>query len=173
ESGQLQGLGPFDASSDPRSQLASRADALCRRLIDVEQALGEEEWWLLGRALPEARLLAEVTSLLAVARGELENTLAQHYGRPIPRSDSTDQFTALTAPTPAQTSDPGWLAARREQAIRLLRLVASSLPPMLQYGQMLRAYAERVGLPMAAVDAFGIVANGLGEAYEALREPPQ
>jgi hypothetical protein len=166
-------MGSFEHPGDPQSELAGRADTLCRRLIDIEQALAEQEWWLLGRALPEARLLAEVTSLLAVARGELENTLAQYFGHPITRSDFTDQFNALTTPSAAQTHDPVWLAARRDQAIRLLRLVASSLPPMLQYGQMLRAYTERAGLARGAVDAFGIVADRLGEAYEALREPPQ
>src|SRR5215813_3282820 len=103
ESGQLQGTGPLNRFGDPRGELVGRSDMLCRRLVDIEQALAEEEWWLLGRALPEARLLAEVTSLLAVARGELENTLAQYFGRPLTRSDFTDQFNALTAPTPAQT----------------------------------------------------------------------
>src|SRR5262249_14567785 len=92
ESGQLRAMGWASGVNDPRSELVGRADILCRRLIEVELALSEEEWWLFGRILPEARLLAEVTSLLAVARGELENTLAQHFGRPITRNDSTDQF---------------------------------------------------------------------------------
>jgi hypothetical protein len=161
------------ATGNPRAALAERADALCRRLVDIEHAVAVEEWWLLGRALPEARLLAEVSSLLAVARGELENVLAQHFGRSSARSDATDQFNSLAAPSPEQTSDPVWLAGQREKAIHLLRLVASSLPPMMQYAQMLRAHAERLGFASGAVDSLGIVADRLNEAYEALRQPPR
>lgn len=169
-----QGKGsPSSSASDPRLALAVRADTLCRRLIDVERAIAEDEWWLLGRALPEARLLAEISSLLAVARGELEHVIAKHLGGPAAGSDATDQFATPTQPSQAQLSDPTWLATQRDRAIQLLRLVASGLPPMTQYAQMLRDHAERAGLTMAALDSLGIVTDRLSEAYDALRHPPR
>lgn len=171
--GQGRGSQPSSSMTDPRLALAVRADALCRRLVDVERAIAEDEWWLLGRALPEARLLAEISSLLAVARGELENVIAQHLGGPSATSDATDQFATPAQPSQAQLSDPAWLAAQRERAIQLLRLVASTLPPMAQYAQMLRDNCERAGLAMAALDSLSIVVDRLSEAYDALRQPPQ
>jgi len=54
------------------SALTGQCASLLQRLIAVERALGVREWWLLGRDVPEARQVAEVASLLAVARGELE-----------------------------------------------------------------------------------------------------
>ncbi len=153
--------------------LAGRTDALWRRLQDIEQALGVREWWLLGRALPEARLLSEISSLLAVARGEMENLLTQIFGRTIPRNDQTDQFAAVPGAEELQSDDPAWLAASRDQAIGLLRMVAAALPAMLQYAEMLQGYAERIGLAPAVLDAFSIVAERLDEVREALRYPPQ
>ena len=161
------------AAGTPQEELADRAETLCHRLMDIEQALAAQEWWLLGRALPEARLLAELASLLAVARGELENTLAQYFNRPTLRAEQPEQSQGVHGPSTAELSDPAWVAANREQAVYLLRVVASALPPMMQYSQLLHSNAERLGLASAGVDAFGIVADRLNDAYEALREPPQ
>lgn len=172
-SGQRWGSQPSSSMTDPRLALAVRADALCRRLIDVERAIAEDEWWLLGRALPEARLLAEISSLLAVARGELEHVIAHHLGGPSAGNDATDQFATPAQPTQAQLSDSTWLGAQRDRAIQLLRLVASAVPPMTQYAQMLKDHCERADLPMTALDALGIVIDRLSEAYEALRQPPR
>jgi hypothetical protein len=174
EAAQMGREGPmYGTTGDPREELAERAETLCRRLMDIEQALAVQEWWLLGRALPEARLLAEVASLLAVARGELENALGQFFGRQSARHEQTDQFTALGGPAPSEMNDPAWRAAQRDQAIHLLRLVASALPAMMQYAQLLQTHAERLGFPSAATDAFGIVVGRLEEAYDSLRQPPQ
>ena len=151
--------------------LGERAEALCKRLTDVEQALAVQEWWLLGRVLAEARLLAEVGSLLAVARGELEAVLNRYFERGVPRSDITDQF-ATVEDMPDRAQDAAWVAASRDQAIGLLRMVAASLPPMLQYAQMLRSYAEQLGMPSEAVDALAIVVDRLNETGEAFRQPP-
>lgn len=158
---------------DAVTALADRAEALWRRLVDIERAISVQEWWMLGRVVPEARVLAEVASLLAVARGELENALSVFFGRGSERLDRTDAYTTITAEPPGDLSDPTWLAASRDQAIGLLRLVASMLPPMLQYAQMLAEYGQRLGLTAGVVDAFSIVSGRLNEVGEALRQPPQ
>lgn len=155
------------------SALAGRADTLWKRLLDIEHTLAVQEWWLLGRALAEARLLAEISSLLAVARGELENVLILSLGRNIARSDATDQFPAVGDEVSDHMSDPAWIAANRDQAIGLLRMVALALPPMLQYAQMLRAYAERLGFAPGVVDALSIVGDRLSEVSDMLHEPPR
>ena len=149
-----------------------RAEALYHRLAEIEAALGVREWWLLGRALPEARLLAEIASLLAVARAELETALMQVFGANIARlepaeapEDGADE--ALAA------QDPARLAEHRDQALGLLRMVALALPNLLQYAQMLRQYAEQYALPSEATGAFGIVADRLTDVGESLREPPR
>lgn len=160
-------------SSDTQTgELAMRAQALTQRLHEIEDALSVQEWWLLGRELPEARLLSEISSLMAVARAELETVLTQVFGTAVPYGDSADH--APDGPADANAPhDDTWHAQRREQALGLLRTIALALPPMLQYAQMLRQYAERFGLPSAAIDGFGIVSDRLNEIGEALREPPR
>ena len=162
-------------STDARArELGARADALYRRLVEIESALGVREWWLLGRALPEARLLSEIASLLAVARAELETALIQVFGADIARAEPTEAEASDGGAGETQaTQDPAWLAEQRDQAIGLLRMVALSLPNLLQYAQMLRQYAGHYALPSAATEAFGIVADRLGEVGESLREPPR
>ena len=170
------GLGTPPAAaynSDPSAALGGRAEALFRRVRDIEKALAVQEWWLLGRVLPEARVLAEVSSLLAVARGELESALSHYFKIEVERAGQTDQFTAVDGAAPGDTNDAAWVTARRDQAVGLLRMVAAVLAPMLQYAQMLRTYAEHLGLPSGAVDAFAIVQDRLSEIDEALRQPPE
>jgi hypothetical protein len=159
--------------ADRIEALATRAEALWRRLCEIESALAVREWWLLGRTVPEARLVAEVSSLLAVARGEMENVLAQGFGMSIPRSDATDQYSAIGHDDILHTEEPAWISACHTQAIGLLRMVAASLPAMLQYAQMLRSYSEQLAVPTSALDSLGIVADRLNETGEALRTPPQ
>ncbi len=158
-------------SADPVAALGVRAGTLLRRLRDIERALAVQEWWLLGRVLPEARVLAEACSLLAVARGELESALANYFNADIGQAERTDQFAAVEG-APGDTEDAAWVAACRDQALGLLRMVAATLVPMLQYAQMLHTYAEHLGLHSGAVDAFGIVHDRLTELDEALRQPP-
>ncbi|HEX6799445.1 MAG TPA: hypothetical protein VF116_17185 [Ktedonobacterales bacterium] len=160
-------------STDARArELGMRAEALYRRLVEIEAALGVREWWLLGRALPEARLLSEIASLLAVARAELETALVQVFGANITRAEPVETPDG-GADEARAAQDPAWLAEQRDQAIGLLRMVALSLPNLLQYAQMLRLYSGQYALPSAATEAFGIVADRLGEVGESLREPPR
>lgn len=161
------------SSADPGAALGGRAEVLLRRVRDIEKALAVQEWWLLGRVLPEARVLAEVASLLAVARGELESALAHYFTIETEQVGQTDQFAAVEGVEPGDTNDEAWVAASRDQALGLLRMVAAALAPMLQYAQMLRTYGEQLGLPSGAVDAFGIVYDRLAEIDEALRQAPE
>jgi hypothetical protein len=155
-----QGAGAPDA-------LAGRASTLLQRIFDVERTLSVQEWWMLGRAVRDAGVLAEIVSLLAVARAELEDVLARTFGRPPLLGDSSDLF----PPPSIHLEDPEWVRASRDQAVGLLRMAASALPAMQQYAQMLRQGAERMNLPMAAIDALDVVADRLGQAYEAIAHP--
>jgi hypothetical protein len=171
---QFEASNPTGNSPTERAEaLAARAEALWRRICEIESALAAREWWLLGRAVPEARLVAEISSLLAVARGEMENALIQGFGLPIPRSDATDQYNAIGRDDTFHADDPAWISACRTQAIGLLRMVAASLPAMLQYAQMLRSYSDQLAVPTSALDSLGIVVDRLNESGEALRTPPQ
>ena len=153
--------------------LAGRAEALWRRVSEIEGAVAIREWWLLGRAVPEARLLAEISSLLAVARGEMENALAQGFGHVVPSLEITEQYPAAGYDDAEKVQDPAWIATCREQAVGLLRMIAASLPAMLQYAQMLHSYGEQLEVTTAAIDSLSIVADRLNEIGEALRVPPQ
>lgn len=152
--------------------LGRQGEALLQRLVDVELAIGVREWWIFGRALPEARLLSEIGSLLAVARGELNDVLVSSFQRPPLTYDPTEAAAPEEEEDPLAVSDPRWLAAARDQALGLLRMVAVSLPAMRQAADILRAGGDRTGMPTAANDGLGIVAGRLAEAYEALQQPP-
>lgn len=152
--------------------LGMRVQALLQRVQDVERALTAQEWWLLGRSLPEARLLAEVSSLLAVARGELDLFMAQFFGRPMPVQDTDNSLSPLATELKARMPFDV-LAARRAEVLGLLRFSAATLPAMRQYAEVLRTHAAQLGLTASAVDALGIVADRLGEAVEALQQPPE
>ena len=164
---------PSNGAAERIDALAGRAEALWHRVSEIEGAVAVREWWLLGRAVPEARLLAEVSSLLAVARGEMENALVQGFGHSISRPDITEQYNAVGHDEAGRTEDPAWISACREQALGLLRMIAASLPAMFQYAQMLHSYGEQLGIITPAVDSLGIVADRLNEIGEALHVPPQ
>lgn len=144
--------------------VGAQADLLLRRLLELERELAAQEWWLLGRVLPEARTLAEVTSLLAVARAELDGFLSQYCGRapvgPPPADDTGDE-------TP-ESDDPAQLQQQRQAASQLLQMLVAALPPTLNFARQLRPFAERNGMPEAATDTLGIVADRIAEAQEAL-----
>jgi hypothetical protein len=150
-------------------ELAGRSEMLLHRIVEIEQGLAVQEWWLLGRALPEARLLTEIISLLAVARGELFQFLADFFGRAPLGFDPAENPTDNEKP---RLDDPRWMDERRQQTLYLLRNVAASLPSMIQYARMLRANAERLSLAVTALDGLSIVAGRLEEAYELLQQPP-
>jgi hypothetical protein len=149
-------------------ELGARAETLLRRLRDVEEALTDQEWWLMGNVFPEAARLAEVTSLLSVARGELETFLGEVCGMQIaPMSErkrsNEDIFTLM--------GDPMWMSGSREKAGALLRMLIMQVPPMRQYAVALQANAERLRVPSAAMDPLGITAERLEEVEEILRQP--
>jgi len=152
-------------------ELTARAETLLKRLREVEDALTDQEWWLMGRVMPEARVLAEMTSLLSVARGELETFLAEVAGQrndaesAARRKEQDDVFDLM--------GDPMWMSGSREKAIALLRMCAAQIQPMRQYANVLQANAEKLRLPAVAIDPLSIASERLVEAEELLRQPPR
>ncbi len=168
-SGQIGGQAPQQPNLD---ELANRAMTLLQRVRDVERSLAGQEWWLLGKVAPEARLLSELASLLAVARGELEGFLTDYCHRHLPPFELPEPTPEATDAVLAGMNNPRWLAAQREQAIGHLRMVAGALPAMSQYAQTLRIHAERLGVTAAALDPLTIVMDRLNDAQETLQQPP-
>jgi hypothetical protein len=157
---------------DSIEALATRIEALWRRVMDIERSIAVQEWWMLGRALPEARLLAEIASLLAVARGELETVLGQVFGRALPMSGQMDALPG-GGQQAMQPENYAWLDASRDQAVGLLRMVAIALPPMLQFSHALTDYCRQSGVATDVTDALDVVTGRLSEMDEALRQPPR
>lgn len=153
--------------------MGAQGDILMRRLLDLELLLGVNEWWLLGSKIPAAKVLAEVVSLLAVARAELGQCLMEYCGRapaePLSASESDGADDADDAP---DLNDAAEVAVRTEQATQMLRTMAEALPPTTQFARQLYAYAGRAGLNAAAVDSLGIVADRLDEARETVAAAP-
>ena len=127
------------------------------------------EWWLLGRDVPEARQVAEVASLLAVARGELEQALHEQFDWRLPMSNA-DAAEQEEADELELMGNPAWIQARRDEANGLVRMLRQNLPGMRTFAEQLRANAADAGMPATALGALGIVQDRLGEAIEALRE---
>jgi hypothetical protein len=154
------------------SALLAQYVSLLQRIIAVERALSVQEWWLLGRAIPEAGQVAEVASLLAVARGELEQALDEQFDWRMPAMDTnaSEQEGELEVVSPDLTSNPTWIEARRDEANRLLRMLAQNLPSMQSFAEQLLANAGDAGMTAAAFGALGIAQDRLGEAIETLRE---
>ena len=125
----------------------------------------------MGRVMAEARVLAEMTSLLSVARGELETFLTEVGGmrndaeNAARRKEQDDVFDLM--------SDPMWMSGSREKAIALLRMCAAQIQPMRQYANVLQANAEKLRLPAVAIDPLSIASERLVEAEELLRQPPR
>lgn len=152
------------AGQTPGALVGAQGDILMRRLLDLELLLGVNEWWLLGRKIPAAKVLAEAVSLLAVARAELDQCLVEYCGRsPVELPSSEESSDAEDDP---DLSDAGELAVRTEQATQMLRTMGEALPPTTHFAQQLHAFAGRAGLNAAAVDSLGIVADRLDEARE-------
>ena len=149
-------------------ELGVRAETLLRRLRDVEEALTDQEWWLMGNVFPEASRLAEVTSLLSVARGELEGFVVDVCGMSVPPTpdpkSAPDDIHMLMG-------DPMWMSGSREKAVALLRMLVAQTPPMRQYALALQANAERLRVPSSAMDPLGITAERLAEVEDILRQP--
>jgi hypothetical protein len=160
--------------SQPVSQaaiaaVAPQADLLMRRLLNLEQRLEAEEWWLLGRAFAEARVLAEVASLLSVARAELDQMLVQFCGRQptvLPANDTGDD---PANELPDSSGDPARLTRQRAEGLQVLQVLAVALPPTTMFARQLGPFAERSGMPPAAVEVLGIVADRVLDAQEAVQ----
>jgi hypothetical protein len=154
------------------SALLAQYTSLLQRISAVERALSVQEWWLLGRAVPEAGQVAEVASLLAVARGELEQALDEQFDwrMPVIDTDRVEEEGDFETASPDPVSDPAWSQARGEEANRLLRMLRQNLPSMLSFAEQLRANAEEAGMLSAALNALGIVQDRLGEAIETVRQ---
>jgi hypothetical protein len=157
--------GPLTAGAE---SLATPTAELLRHVREAERALGAQEWWLLGREIPEALALSEIVSLLAVARGELEQVVSGSFGQ-LPTGASEDEPATEDVVT-SLMSDPGWLAARRDEAAALIITARSALPGLAQYAQALQAHAERAGMPPNTLSALGIVADRLSEVTEAISQ---
>ncbi|HLY31045.1 MAG TPA: hypothetical protein VKQ36_08445 [Ktedonobacterales bacterium] len=153
-------------------ELANRAGPLLQRITDVERTLTTQEWWLLGKSLNEARLLAEISSLLAVARGELAGFLTDYCQRHPALPEINEPSAEETDEILARMNDLRWLGAQREQAISLLRMAAAALPAMSQYARTLHTHAERLGIDQAAIDPLSITMDRLNDALEILQQPP-
>jgi hypothetical protein len=155
-------------SPEVASALIAQCASLLQRIVAVERALATHEWWLLGRVVPEAGQVAEIASLLAVARGELEQALDEQFDwrMPVTNGDApADEGDPATL-----ANDPAWARERESEAAGLLRMLAKALPNMWSFAEQLRANAEGAFMPSAALSALGIVQDRLGEAIETLRE---
>jgi hypothetical protein len=160
--------------SQPVSQaaiaaVAPQADLLMRRLLELEQRLSAEEWWMLGRAVPEARVLAEVASLLAVARAELDQMLVQFCGRQPTMPSVADDAEDDQVDDAVGGDDPSQIARQRAEALQLLQVLAVALPPTTTFARQLGPFAERSGMPPAAVEVLGIIADRVLDAQEAIQ----
>jgi hypothetical protein len=149
--------------------VAEQGDILMKRLQELERALSAQEWWMLGRDIPEARVLAEIVSLLAVARAELDQLLVQYCGRPPTRSAAPGD---AAVPSP-EGADPTRLSRQRAIASQLLQMLGLALPPTINFARQLYPFAQHYGLPAAGLDTLVIVSDRLQEAYEALSAPAQ
>ncbi len=148
-----------------------QAARLMRQLNELDRAASAQEWWMLARAVPEARSLAEVSSLLAVASAELDQFLVRFFGDPATRSPAAEGAGApATAPL---TDEPDQVAVQRASAARLSQTLESVLPPTTTFAHALAQLAQRTSMTPDAVDALGIVAERLDEAQEALRAPAE
>ena len=131
------------------------------RLADVERLATTQEWWMYGRVLPEARRIAEMTSLLAAARAEL-GQLLDALGYPHP--------THLAAPGTSElrfaqsfAGDEGWAMAHREEAISVLRLASQAVPVLL-------SHAARIAYQLGDSSVSVRVRHVLGRLAERLAE---
>lgn len=146
--------------------IGPQAELLMRRLEELERLLAVQEWWMLGRTLPEAQALAEVVSLIAVARAELDEFLSQFCGIATAASPAA---AGDEGATPPQSNTPDALLAQRASAAQVLRVLAAALPPTTTFARALRPSAERNALPPAALDLLGIVSDRLADAQETLQ----
>ncbi len=158
----LNSQGMPDGGAD--QTLAGYVQSLLTRVAEIERALGAREWWLLGRAFPEAQPLSEIASLLAVVRAELDAVLPQQ----VPSWPAAEPEAVVSDDERGLLNDPGWVQARRDEAVVLLNQAAAALPVLLQDVQQAQVSAERSQVPAGVVEALGIARDRLREACETL-----
>lgn len=115
-----------------------------------------------GRVLPEARNIAEVTSLLAAARAEL-GQLLDTLGVPHPIKLNHPGTTELRF-AQSFAGDEGWGYAHREEAISVLKMTAMAMPLLLSQAARVSYYLED------ASAATGIVRRSLARLAARLNE---
>jgi hypothetical protein len=145
--------------------VGQQGSVLMKRLQELDRALGVQEWWMLGRDIAEAATLSEVSSLLAVARAELDQVLVEYCALP----SSLATVSSDAAPEPPDASDATRITRQRAIANQLLQMLGMALPPTIDFARQLRPFAEFHGMPAAGVDTLTIVADRLEEAFEALQ----
>ncbi len=148
--------------------LAMQVQPLATHVAHLERALTSREWWLLGRAIPEAQVLSELGSLLAVVRAEGEGMLGQRA----PETPGDEGQDAVADDEHHLLNDPGWVQARREEAVAMLGTAATTLPQLLQYTQQLLRTAGPVSGSSSLREGLEIARDRLREAYEAVQLPP-
>jgi hypothetical protein len=148
--------------------LATQVQTLVEHVVEAERALSAREWWLLGRAIPEAHVLSELASLLSVARAELEGLLGQ-----VAPSAPTGEADEATVSDDEQhlLNDPGWVQARCDEAVALLGQAATNLPALLEYTQQLLLLAEHAPSSSALLEGLEIARDRLTDACEAIGPP--
>lgn len=165
--------------SDPPAVIAdgaveavtSRIAALVQRIDDVERALGVQEWWLLADAIAEARVLSELVSLLAVARGEMTHLLRERGGLAQWPPQGEDLADDDYAAPPPDVSNPVFLQASRDQALGLMRLAALAIPAIHQYTRALLGMTRRAPVPVSLVDALEAAEERLADATDLIAAP--
>lgn len=135
---------------------------LFTRLADMERMATTQEWWMFGRVLPEARRLAELSSLLAAARAELAQLLST-LGYP-PAMRMTRPGTSELQFAQSFASDEGWGLAHREGAISVLRLAALAVPILLAQIARCRYQMSEAGPPDYVRAVLERLSGRLGEA---------
>lgn len=111
------------------STVTSELHSVFKDVLDLERLATAQQWWMYGRLLPEAGSLAEIASLLAAARVDLEQLLAV-LGRP-PVAHMTHPGTSELFFAQSFAGDQGWASAHREEAISVLQLTAQAVPLIL------------------------------------------
>lgn len=155
------------ASESGSALVGQQAGVLMKRLQELDRALGVQEWWMLGRDIAEAATLAEVASLLDVARAELDQVLVEYCGQ----SSAVERPTSDAVPQAPDASDATRLTRQRAIANQLLQMLGMALPPTIDFARQLHPFAQFHGMPAPGLDTLTIVADRLEEAFEALQFP--
>jgi hypothetical protein len=139
-------------------------NVLFSRLVDLERATNTQEWWMFGRILPEATQLAELASLVTVARAELGQMLSL-FG--FPQIVNIEHLgTSELQFAQSFSSDEGWALAHRDEALSALRLAAFLVPSISNHVYRIR---HQLGVA-AGYDGIGRVLERLTQHLDEARD---